>query len=89
MAGHSMGQITACVAAGALDYDSGLRLVQERGRAMQAADRTRPGGMASIIGLRDRVIKAIVGEAKHDETLVVANDNGPGHAVVSGDESAL
>ncbi len=89
MAGHSMGQVTACVAAGALDYESGLQLVQERGRAMQAADHARPGGMASIIGLRDRVLKAIVGEATDDDTLVVANDNGPGHAVVSGDESAL
>jgi [acyl-carrier-protein] S-malonyltransferase len=89
MAGHSMGQISAAAAAGALDYESGLRLVQERGRAMQAADRTRPGGMASIIGLRDRVLKAIVGAAVHDDTLVVANDNGPGHAVVSGDEGAL
>lgn len=89
MAGHSMGQITACVAAGALDYEDGLRLVQERGRSMQEADRARPGGMASIIGLRDRVLNAIVGEAKNDETLVVANDNGPGHVVVSGDESAL
>jgi len=89
MAGHSMGQITACVAAGALDYEAGLRLVQERGRAMQAADRARPGGMASIIGLRDRVLQGIVGEAQDDDTLVVANDNGPGHVVVSGDESAL
>jgi [acyl-carrier-protein] S-malonyltransferase len=89
MAGHSMGQVTACVAAGALDYESGLQLVQERGRAMQAADRQRPGGMASIIGLRDRVLNAIVGEATDADTLVVANDNGPGHAVVSGDESAL
>ena len=89
MAGHSMGQITACVAAGALDYEAGLRLVQERGRAMQAADRARPGGMAAIIGLRDRVLHGIVGEAQDDDTLVVANDNGPGHAVVSGDESAL
>ena len=89
MAGHSMGQITACVAAGALDFDDGLRLVQARGQAMQAADRARPGGMASIIGLRDRVLHGIVGDAKDDDTLVVANDNGPGHVVVSGDESAL
>ena len=89
MAGHSMGQVTACVAAGALDYESGLQLVQERGRAMQAADLSRPGGRASIIGLRDRVLQGIVGEAKDDDTLVVANDNGPGHVVVSGDESAL
>ncbi len=89
MAGHSMGQITAFVAAGALDFESGLRLVQERGRIMDAADQQRPGGMASIIGLRDRVLSAIVGEAAKGATLVVANDNGPGHTVVSGDETAL
>jgi len=89
MAGHSMGQITACVAAGALDFDDGLRLIQARGLAMQAADRARPGGMASIIGLRDRVLDGIMGEARDDDTLVVANDNGPGHVVVSGDEGAL
>ncbi len=89
MAGHSMGQITAAVAAGALDFEDGLRLVEARGRATREADARRPGGMASIIGLRDRALRAIVGEATRDETLVVANDNGPGHAVVSGDEPAL
>lgn len=89
MAGHSLGQITAFVAAGALDFENGLRLVQERGRLMREADAARPGGMASIIGLRDRAVRAIVGEAAVEGTLVVANDNGPGHAVVSGDESAL
>lgn len=89
MAGHSMGQITAFVAAGALDFENGLRLVQERGRVMQEAGRERPGGMASIIGLRDRVLRAVIGEACTEGTLVIANDNSPGHAVVSGDESAL
>lgn len=89
MAGHSSGQITAVVAAGALDFEDGLRLVEARGRLMHAADRERPGGMASIIGLRDRVVTTMVDEAARDETLVVANDNGPGHLVVSGDEGAL
>ena len=89
MSGHSMGQITALVAAGALGFEHGLMLVRERGRIMAYADRERPGGMASIIGLRDRIVRAIVGEACTEGTLVVANDNGPGHTVVSGDESAL
>ena len=89
MAGHSMGQITAMVAAGTLDFERGLTLVSERGRIMQEAGLARPGGMASIIGLRDRLVRAIVGEACTEGTLVVANDNGPGHTVVSGDESAV
>lgn len=89
MAGHSMGQITALVAAGALDFEDGLVAVRERGRLMSEADRTRPGGMASIIGLRDRVLAKIVGEASIAGTVVLANDNCPGHTVVSGDESAL
>lgn len=89
MAGHSMGQITAFVVAGALDFEDGLRLVAERARVQDEADSKRPGAMASIIGLRDRVISAIVGEAAGGQTLVVANDNGPGHAVVSGDEPAI
>lgn len=89
MAGHSMGQITALVAANALDFENGLRLVRERGRLMNEADQKRPGGMASIIGLRDRVLRTIVGEASVEGTVVVANENGPGHTVVSGEESAL
>lgn len=89
MAGHSLGQISAAVAAGALDFEDGLHLVKERARLMRDANHSRPGGMASIIGLRDRVLRAIVGEAAEADTLVVANDNCPGHSVVSGDESAL
>lgn len=89
MSGHSMGQITALVAAGALDFENGLLVVRERGRLMSEADRTRPGGMASIIGLRDRVLAKIVGEASIAGTVVLANENCPGHTVVSGDESAL
>ncbi len=89
MAGQSMGQITAFVAGEALDFEHGLRLVQARGEVMREAAGRRPGGMASIIGLRDRVLRVIVGEAAGGGTLVVANDNGPGHSVVSGDESAL
>ena len=89
MAGHSLGQVTALVAAGALDFESGLVLVKERARLMHEAGRSRPGGMASIIGLRDRVLQRIVREARSHGILVVANENGPGHTVVSGDEGAL
>ena len=89
MAGHSMGQITALVAAGALDFESGLELVHARGQLMDEADRRRPGGMASIIGLKNRALAKIVGDASVVGTVVVANDNCPGHTVVSGEESAL
>ena len=89
VSGHSMGQITARFAAHAIDFDDALRLVRRRAELMHAADNLRPGGMASIIGLRDRVLRGLVGEAAADGTLVVANDNCPGQTVVSGDEAPL
>ena len=89
VSGHSMGQITAMVAARAIDFDDALRLVRRRAELMHAADSMRPGGMASIIGLRDRVLRKLVGEAADEGTLVVANDNCPGQTVVSGDEAPL
>lgn len=87
--GHSMGQITAMLSARALDFDDALRLVRRRGELMREANLRRPGGMASIIGLRDRVLRRLVGEAADGETIVVANDNCPGQTVVSGDEAPL
>ena len=89
VSGHSMGQITAMLAARAIDFDDALRLVARRAEIMHAADSLRPGGMASIIGLRDRVLRRLVGEAASEGTLVVANDNCPGQTVVSGDEAPL
>ncbi len=89
VSGHSMGQITAMLAARAVDFDEALQLVRRRAEVMHAADSMRPGGMASIIGLRDRVLRRLVGEAQAEGTLVVANDNCPGQTVVSGDEAPL
>ena len=89
VSGHSMGQITAMLAARALDFDEALRLVRRRGELMREANLRRPGGMASIIGLRDRVLRSLVGEVGNDGTIVVANDNCPGQTVVSGDEAPL
>ena len=89
VSGHSMGQITAMFAARAVDFDEALQLVRRRAEVMHAADSMRPGGMASIIGLRDRVLRRLVGEAQAEGTLVVANDNCPGQTVVSGDEAPL
>ena len=89
VSGHSMGQITAMLAARALDFDEALQLVRRRGELMRDANLRRPGGMASIIGLRDRVLRSLVGEVGDDGTIVVANDNCPGQTVVSGDVAPL
>lgn len=89
VSGHSMGQITAMFSVRAIDFDEALDLVRRRAELMHAADSLRPGGMASIIGLRDRVLRRLVGEAADEGTLVVANDNCPGQTVVSGDEAPL
>jgi [acyl-carrier-protein] S-malonyltransferase len=76
--GHSLGEFTALVASGALDFGDALRLVRKRGELMQAADAS--GGMAAVLGLdADVVAKAIEGTG-----IVVANDNAPGQIVVSG-----
>lgn len=77
-AGHSLGEFTALVAAGALAFPDALRLVRRRGELMQAADAS--GGMAAVIGLdAGAVARAIDGSG-----LVVANDNAPGQIVISG-----
>jgi len=76
--GHSLGEFTALVAGGALDFGDALRLVRKRGELMQAADAS--GGMAAVLGLdADVVAKAIEGTG-----IVVANDNAPGQVVVTG-----
>ncbi len=76
--GHSLGEFTALVAGGALDFGDALRLVRKRGELMQAADTS--GGMAAVLGLdADVVAKAIDGTG-----IVVANDNAPGQVVVTG-----
>ena len=76
--GHSLGEFTALVAGGALDFGDALRLVRKRGELMQAVDAS--GGMAAVLGLdADAVARAIEGTG-----IVVANDNAPGQIVVSG-----
>jgi len=88
-AGHSMGQYSALVAAGAVSLTDGIRLVRERGRCMQASGEGRDGAMAAIIGLDDaRLPELIAGAAAHG-TFVVANRNAPGQVVVSGERSAI
>jgi [acyl-carrier-protein] S-malonyltransferase len=81
--GHSLGEFTALVAAGALAFADALRLVRTRGELMQAADPS--GAMAAVIGLDAYVVaRALVGTA-----VVVANDNAPGQVVISGPRADL
>ena len=87
VAGHSLGEYSALVAAGALDFATGLRLVRRRGELMAAANQ---GGMAAIIGLDEAPLEAICGEASLPEALVViANYNAPGQLVISGASEAV
>ena len=90
-AGHSMGEFSALVAAGALDFPDALRLVRERGRLMKLADNRAPGGMAAIIALDTPAIETICEEIRRQQNQFVhiANDNCPGQVVISGDEEAL
>ena len=87
-AGHSMGQYSALVAAGALDLEDGLRLVRERGRLMQASGAGSDGAMAAIIGLDDTRLPELVQGAEGYGVFVVANRNAPGQVVVSGERAA-
>ena len=86
VAGHSMGEYTALVAAGSLVYADGLRLVRERGRLMKQAGERTPGMMAAILGLDEDRVAAICAEATQTGGIAqVANDNCPGQVVISGD----
>jgi [acyl-carrier-protein] S-malonyltransferase len=91
MAGHSVGEVTALVAAGAIDYADGLRLIRRRGEAMKAAGAQAPGGMAAILNLDAEVLHVICAEASAEAGLPVqvANDNCPGQVVISGALPAL
>jgi [acyl-carrier-protein] S-malonyltransferase len=87
VAGHSLGEYSALVAAGAITFEDGLRLVAERGRLMQAADANtdEPAGMAAVLGLPDEVVEAVCRETNVD----LANLNAPDQVVISGPLAAL
>lgn len=87
-AGLSLGEYSALVFAGSLDFESGLRLVQERGRAMQAASDASPSGMVGILGLEQSQVEALCREAAGGELLQVANLLCPGNIAVSGTKEA-
>lgn len=89
VAGHSLGQFSAAVAADALDFSDGLRLVLERGRIMAEWARNRPGGLATVLGLNDRVVRQVCREASPEGKVGVAVLNGPGQTVISGEVGAL
>jgi [acyl-carrier-protein] S-malonyltransferase len=82
VAGHSLGEFSALVAANALSFEDGLQLVQKRALAMQKACETTPSTMAAVLGLDDKIIEAIC--ASIDEVVVAANYNCPGQLVISG-----
>lgn len=90
-AGHSLGEITALTAAGALTFADGARLVRERGRLMRAAGETTPGAMAALLGLDAPAVREVCAavSAETGGVLVLANDNCPGQIVISGDVAAV
>jgi [acyl-carrier-protein] S-malonyltransferase len=88
-AGHSMGQYSALVAAGALSLEEGVRLVRERGPLLQASGEGRDGAMAALIGLDDARLPDLVTAAANHGVFVVANRNAPGQVVVSGERPAI
>lgn len=84
MAGHSLGEYSALVCSGALDFRSAVGLVQFRGQAMQAAVPAGQGAMAAILGLDDGDVEAACREAAQGETVQAANFNSPGQVVIAG-----
>lgn len=88
--GHSLGEFTAHVAAGTLEFPDALRAVRRRGQLMLEAGNRRPGSMAALLGLDEEQAQAVCREAsKEDSVVVTANLNSPGQVVISGDEAAV
>ncbi len=89
-AGHSLGELSAMTAAGALPFADGVRLVRRRGELMKRAGQVAPGGMAAILGLDIPTLESLCAQASRAEEIVkVANDNCPGQVVLSGAKPAL
>jgi [acyl-carrier-protein] S-malonyltransferase len=90
MAGHSLGEISALAAAGALSFEEGLRLVRKRAELMKKAGQLAPGGMAAILGLGIPELEKVCSDASSTKEVVqVANDNCPGQVVISGAKRAV
>lgn len=89
VAGHSLGEFTALVAADVLDFEAALLLVRERGRLMKENGLTRPGGMLAVLGLDRQVLEGVVSDASSRGVITLANANSPGQIVLSGEAPAL
>ena len=90
VAGHSLGELSALTASGALSFADGVRLVRKRGELMKRAGELSPGAMAAILGVDIPTLDGICAEASRTEEVVqVANDNCPGQVVISGNKAAL
>jgi len=89
MAGHSLGEYTALVCAGALDFADAIRLVRLRAEAMQSAVPEGVGAMAAILGLDDDGVRAACAEAAQGEVLEAVNFNSPGQVVIAGNKAAV
>lgn len=90
VAGHSLGELSALTASGALSFSDGIKLVRTRGELMKRAGELNPGGMAAILGVDIPTLDKVCVEASTaDEVVQVANDNCPGQIVISGHKPAL
>jgi [acyl-carrier-protein] S-malonyltransferase len=87
VAGHSLGEFSALVSAGALTFEDGLKLVSQRALAMQKACEIKPSTMAAVLGLDDKVVEDVC--ATIDGVVVPANYNCPGQLVISGETTAV
>ena len=89
MAGHSLGEYTALVAAGSISFADGVALVRDRGRYMQEAVPEGEGGMAAIIGLEDQQVINVCAEVAENDVLQAVNFNAPGQVVIAGSAAAI
>ena len=89
MAGHSLGEFTALVCAGALDFKTAIDVVRFRGQAMQSAVPVGRGAMAAILGLEDADVEAACAAARDGDVVEAVNYNAPGQVVIAGDAPAV
>ena len=89
MAGHSLGEYTALVCAGSLDFVDAIKLVSQRGQFMMQAVPAGTGAMAAILGMDDEAVRQVCLDAAADEVLEAVNYNSPGQVVVAGNKSAV
>lgn len=88
-AGHSLGEYSACVAAGAMSFEDALRVTSRRGELMYAAGLERPGAMAAVLGLAREDVEAACADAAPAGIVRAANLNAPGQVVISGEPAAV